>query len=362
MLKILFYINALNGGGAERVMTNLSNQLDAESIRVIFVTSYRAQGEYPLNENIKRYSLEETEIQQSRIQRNFSRIRKLRRICQEEKPDVVVSFMQEPNFRAICATFGLPTKTIVSVRNDPNREYAGKIGWFVGKVLLPMADGCVFQTEDARHWFPKKLQKKSTIIFNAVKESFYEISGKPVEGKIVTCGRLMEQKNQATLIDAFGMIADKHIQATLEIYGEGNLEASLQEQIEKLGLHDRVFLKGQTEHVEQVLQNASMFVLPSDYEGMPNALMEALAAGVPSIATDCPCGGPKMLIEHEINGLLVPVGDTAALANAMDRLLTDKVFAQKMGAAARESAEKYRPDGVFMQWKQYIEKIADGRS
>ena len=121
-----------------------------------------------MSKKIKRYSLEKTEIKQSKVKRNISRILKLRRLCKKEKPDVLIAFMGEPNFRAIVATIGLSVRTVVSVRNDPNREYAGLIMKFVGKYLLPMADGCVFQTEDAKQWFPVRMQRKSTIIFNAV--------------------------------------------------------------------------------------------------------------------------------------------------------------------------------------------------
>ena len=129
--------------------------------------------------------------------------------------------MEEPNFRAILATRGLPVKTLISVRNDPNKEYAGRLGTFVGKALLPMADGCVFQTREAQAWFPEKLQKKSKIIYNAVKEDFYHIERKPNHEEIVTCGRLTEQKNHAMLIAAFAEVAKQRPNATLRIYGEG---------------------------------------------------------------------------------------------------------------------------------------------
>ena len=125
--------------------------------------------EYPLAATVRRLTLEEEEIKQSRIKRNFSRIKKLRDLCKSEKPDILVSFMEEPNFRAILATRGLPVKTLVSVRNDPNKEYAGKLGCFVGKILLPMADGCVFQTSDA-----------TTVVSGALTEKNHESSITPL--------------------------------------------------------------------------------------------------------------------------------------------------------------------------------------
>lgn len=354
--KIIFYINTLGKGGAERVISQLAGHFSRAEFETILVTSFYKEEEYPLAEGVKRLSLEDTQIEQSRFKRNVTRIQKLRAICKKEKPDVLISFMAEPNFRAILATAGLPVKTIVSVRNDPNREYAGFFGKIVGKVLLPTADGCVFQTEEAKAWFPKRLQRKSAVIMNEVAERFFTVEREKT-ANVVAVGRLSKQKNHSLLLSAFARIADKFSEEKLLIYGEGICREALQQQITELGLKDRAFLMGNTSQVEEVLAQAGVFVLPSDYEGMPNALMEALAVGVPSISTDCPCGGPKALIEHEKNGLLVPVNDEDAMAEAMERLLQDRVFAEYLGTAAQNSAKKYLPVEIFMQWKQFIDGV-----
>ena len=354
--KIMFYLNTLGIGGAERVMSQLATHFNKAGYCTVFVTSFAQGQEYALGEGIVRYSLEETEIPQSRIKRNVTRITKLRKLCKQENPDVLVSFMQEPNFRAILATVGLPVKTLVSVRNDPNREYAGKLGRFVGKVILPMADACVFQTEDAKAWFPKGLQKKSQVIMNDVKEEFFDIAREST-GNVVTVGRLNKQKNHALLIRAYAAIAAKYPDRKLLLYGKGDLHDELHRLIDQLGMQDHISLQGATEDVAGVLSKAGVFVLSSDYEGMPNCLLEALAAGVPSISTDCPCGGPKMLIEHGKNGLLVPVGDEAALTESMDRLLSNPDFAQTLGENARQRAMDYSPEKVFAQWRAFVESL-----
>lgn len=358
--KIMFYINTLGKGGAERVISQLAAHFYRTGYDSVLVTSFCKEDEYPLAEGIRRISLEDEQIEQSRFKRNVTRIKKLRAICKEEKPQMLISFMGEPNFRAIIATVGLPIKTIVSVRNDPNREYAGTLGNFVGKVLLPMADGCVFQTEEAKAWFPKRLQRKSAVIMNEVAERFFEVERKPA-GDIVAVGRLSKQKNHSLLLRAFTKIADKFPEEKLLIYGEGKCRESLQKEIADLGLTDKAFLMGSTSCVEEVLAQAGVFVLSSDYEGMPNALLEALAVGVPSISTDCPCGGPRMLIEHEKNGLLVPINDESAMAEAMERLLGDPAFAKKLGSAAREKAEGFRPDKVFAKWNKFVEEAILGK-
>lgn len=353
MPKIYLYINVLGGGGAERVIANLANTLAEDGCETTLITSFPVDKEYSIDKKVRRLLLEDHEFRQSRLKRNVTRISKLRKICKEEKPDILISFMEEPNFRAILATRGLPVKTLVSVRNDPNKEYAGKIGQFVGKVLLPMADGCVFQTSDAQKWFPERLQKKSRIIYNAVKEEFYQVERTPVRGEIVTCGRLTEQKNHRLLIDAFAEVQKIYPFATLKIYGEGVLREKLQNQIESLNLNEKVFLMGATNDVAKALQTADLFVLSSDYEGMPNALMEAMAAGVPCISTDCPCGGPRELFGEDASDKLVPCNDSAQLAKAICKVLETT----KDGMTEKRHAETFKPDRVNQMWKDYVHDI-----
>lgn len=358
MDTLLFYINAINGGGAERVILQLAHHFADEGYRSVLVTSFVDEGkEYNVPENVTRLSLEQKEVKQSRLKRNISRINKLRKIIKDEKPSAVISFMAEPNFRALVATIGLRTKRIISVRNDPNREYAGKLGNFVGKHILPKADGCIFQTEDAKAWFPEKLQRKSKVILNDVKEEFFEAQRGDICNNIISVGRLSKQKNHALLVDAFAKIADKYPDQKLLIYGAGALEENLKVQIKALGLEERVSLMGPTNNVVGVLTKARVFALSSDYEGMPNCLMEALAVGVPCVSTDCPCGGPKTLIKNGENGLLVPVKDEEAMARALDKMLSDTKYAELIGKNAKESAKQFHPNGIFAQWKSFVEEV-----
>lgn len=356
-MKVILYINAIHHGGAERVMVNLAEYFAASGAETILVTSFVDQWEYPLPPAVRRLSLEETELKQGKLKRNISRVLKLRRILIQEKPDVLISFMAEPNYRALIAAKGLPVKTIISVRSDPDKEYAGKVGRFLGQYLLPSADGCVFQTEDAKGWFPAKLQAKSTIIFNPVKEDFYHIERTSVSGRIITFGRIEAEKNHKLLIHAFSMISEQYPHAELYIYGEGSMMSQLRQYIEDLQLTERVHLPGSSSNIPSVLKDGDLFVLSSDFEGMPNALMEALTAGLPCISTNCPCGGPRALIEHEKNGLLVPVGDLQGLADAMKKILSDSSYAQQLGEQAKLRADKYHPDQIFNQWTQYIQYI-----
>ncbi len=355
--RILFYINAINGGGAEKVILQLAGHFANAGYSCWLLTSFADdEFEYPVPKKVKRISIDRKEIKECRIKKNVRRIKALRVCCKKYRPDVLISFMAEPNFRAVIATRGLSIKTIVSVRNDPSKEYAG-IFKIIGKWMIPMADGCVFQTEEAKKWFPKKLQRKSRVIVNEISPDFFQIPRSENPKDIIAVGRLSEQKNYKMMIQAFSLIAFEFPDERLMIYGEGNQRKELEMLIEKLNLKNRVRLMGQTKDIPSVLSEAKIFVLSSDFEGMPNALMEAMAAGVPCIAADCPCGGPAYLIEDRINGLLTETGDIEAMAEKMRCLLKDGRLCEEIGKNAKKSSEKYLPANVFRIWKDYVENL-----
>lgn len=354
-MKILFYINNIGCGGAERVMVNLANSFADIGWDVVLVTSTMEKNEYSLDNRIKRLIILKENENYKFLKKNCILVRRLRAMIKLEKPNISLSFMAEPNIRLILASIGIKTKKIISIRNDPNREYSRKLYAFLARHLYKKADGVVFQTDDAKKWFSLPIQNKSKVIVNAVDPIFFETEY--VGGKdIVTLGRLCEQKNQKLLIDAFKKISQKHKDVNLLIYGNGQLREELLSHISKSGLEDRVYLMGQTMEANVVLSKARCFVLSSDYEGMPNALLEALVVGVPSVSVDCPCGGPRAMLENGKNGILVPLKDVDALASSIDLLLSDKEKSEAMGKCAREMSMDYSKDKVFSQWKAFIEQ------
>ena len=354
---LMFYINSLNRSGAQRVLVQLAGRFAAAGWRSVLVTSFVSKEEYPLPPGVERISIEQEQLRQSALRRNLSRIAALRTLIRQYAPAALISFMAEPNFRAVLAARGLPVKTIVSVRNDPKREYSGRAGGFVGKHILPLADGCVFQTREAMSWFPDSFQRRSAVIMNQVSERFFEEPPAAKHRDIAAVGRLNPQKNHALLIRAYAALGP--IEDRLVIYGEGELREELEELVRSLHLEGRVLLPGLSDNVSRDVKSARLFVLSSDFEGMPNALLEAMALGLPCISTDCPCGGPAEILENGKNGLLVPVGDEQALTAAMAALLENGDLRAALGGQARKTAERFSPEKVFRQWEEYVESVID---
>lgn len=355
--KIAFFIPQLSSGGAERVVANLVTQFAHNGVPVLLITKERRSNEYKIPDSVSRCYVRSDINYKSRILRYIYKVKSLRTICKKNNIDVLISFNVPANYLALYATIGIKTKHIISIRNAPDFLFQSLFSRISAQMILSRSDGAVFQTPDAQEWFPKRLRKKSTIIFNPVSTQFYQIGHTPIPYRVITCGRLTKQKNHAMLIKAFSDVVNIVDGATLHIYGEGKLYDSLKKQIESLGLQKSVFLDGRVSEVGKVLSLASLFVLPSDVEGAPNALMEAMAVGVPSISTDCPCGGPNMLLENSKAGLLVPVNDKEKMAAAIIKLLKSPQLCTEMSQNAKKAAIKFHENEVYKLWLNYISSI-----
>ncbi len=360
MKRIALFISSLQKGGSERVMVNIAEHLHANGYDVILVTQYKNEHEYEISHSIRRvYSEPEpNELTDSRIKNFIIRFLKLRDIWKQYKPDVILSFLGKNNLMAIATAAFLPTKVAVSVRGEPTMEHAGRFMQLLAKLMFRFADGVVLQTKRAMEFFPKAVRKKSVILKNPLSLEFI---GKKIsvqrDNVIVAAGRLDENKNHAMLIHAFSKIAGEYPEMRLVIYGEGELKGELSELIAQKELGDRIELAGNIDNVADAVGRARIFTLTSNTEGMPNSLIEAMVLGTPVIATDCPCGGPAELIEDGENGLLVPVGDAFALADAMRKILSDSELERRLGENAVHIANELAPDKVLAEWTKYLEGL-----
>jgi len=356
--KLFLYIDSMQFGGAQRVMNNLASYFVGRDYKVVLINDILPDSnapEYDIDRRIKRYFLDSGN--DGGQNKNLFRIKKLRKLVIAEQPDVILSFLGPPNIRMLVATLGLKCRKIVSVRNDPYKEYGDGIKRIVARMTFRFADGCVFQTKDAAAYFPEAVQKKSRIIVNPVNEKFYHVSWTGSNKEIAVVGRLQPQKNPLLALEAFKLIAPEFPEFKIVFYGDEELRDNIVAKGQEYGLEDRVIIYGKAADIENKLASSAIYVLSSDYEGMPNALMEAMAVGVPVISTDCPCGGPRFLIENSKQGILVPCGDVFAMASAMRMLLDNKEMSINIGKAAKKRANDFSNDVILKKWDDYFNEV-----
>ncbi len=359
MKRIALFINSLQKGGSERVMVNLAGYFHGQGYDVILITQYRRDEEYELSPKIRRiYSEPEPEeFTKSRLKNFIIRFERLRNIWKQYKPDIILSFLGKNNLMAIATASFLPCRVAVSVRGEPTMEYDSRLMRLLAKLMFRFADGVILQTARAREFFPKAVRKKSVILKNPLNPAFVgreRLARR--DNVIVAAGRLDDNKNHAMLIHAFSRIAGEYPEMRLVIYGEGELRGQLTQLIAEKGLEDRIELPGSIDDIAEAVGRARIFTLTSNTEGMPNSVIEAMVLGTPVIATDCPCGGPASLIENGENGILVPVGDAYALADAMRKILSDKELELKLGENAAKLSDELDPERVCAQWLEYLVK------
>lgn len=361
--KIAFYISSLRKGGAERVFVNLAGYFQEQGYRVVMVTQYQKEEEYVLPDGIDRVLSEigEEKMSSSRVVNFLRRLNKLHAIWKEQKPDLVLSCIGKNNFMAVVTTVGMKTKPVVSVVGEAKEEYPGRGMRMLADFLFTHAAGVILQTERSRSFFCGKVGRKAVILPNSLNPDFIRPRyGGEREKKIVSVGRMDANKNHEMQIRAFAALQDKYAGYELVIYGDGELRARIEETARKLGVADRVSLPGVVPDVAARIERASLFLLTSYSEGVSNALIEALALGLPVIATDVPSGGTEELMRDGENGLVIPPGDLEALTAAMDRLLGDRAFADALGREAAGIQEKLSPERVNPMWKAYFEEIING--
>lgn len=363
MRKIAFHLNCLEQGGAERVVTNLANQFAKNGYQVIIATEWYGENEFQIDKKVKRVhvGLREGDEKKHRLMQFLLRVKYLRKFLKEEKPDILIPFARKALYRGLMAAYFSKIPVLISIRTDPAGHYEEIPDKIQIPLLFPRADGCVFQTEGARDFFAPRLQKNSRIILNPINPKYIGVPEPEKRNKsVVQSGRLVDFKNQPMLIRAFVEVHKKHPDYDLKIYGGDSFDGTkeiLEALIDENGAQEYIHLMGASDSLEKDLADAALFAFTSDWEGLPNALMEAMALGLPIVATDCPCGGPRTIMTNEVDGLLIPIKDQKAVENGINRLIEDSELAERLGTEARKIADKANGQAVFEQWKDYIEEL-----
>lgn len=357
-MNITIFIGGLSGGGAERVVCNLSNFLSNKH-NVTILTMSPETPAYQLSKKINRISLIENDETKNYLIKNFKRIFRFRKYIRNSNADIYLTMLPGTINIMLMHRHKINVPIVISERCNPQERYENsKIKKWLMEKLYPKADGFVFQTKEAMKYYEEIIGNKGTVIPNAINPEFVTEPYRGIRKKsIVSAGRFTEQKNFPLLIKAFSKITKKHPDYDLVIYGDGPQKKQLARLAKELKLEDKVKFPGYINDFGDKINDSSLFVLPSNYEGMPNALMEAMALGLPCISTDCPVGGPRFLIDDGENGLLTSVGETEELVDAINLVLEDKSIANKLGKTARKISIRLNPDNIYSLWETFLKEL-----
>lgn len=349
--RIAFILGSLKRGGAERVVSNLANHYNEKGWKVDILLLLSSKCEYKLNEGVSVIPLNNND-NKSRIMQLPSWLKGIRWYLLDKQPDTVLSFAARINIISALAGLGIKKNFVVSERNDPMSDGRSLFIKIATKLIYPHTNKVVFQTKRAQSSFDDKVINNSVIIYNPV---FVKEKASMVRSnRIVAVGRLEKQKNHELLIDAFNDIHKLFPNYKLIIYGEGSLRKLLENKIINLGLEDSIMMPGNIENIHQEMVNAEMFVLPSNYEGLSNALLEAMMMGLPCISTNC--AGSDEVIKNRENGLLVPVGSKENLIEVMKELIVNRELGIYLGKQAQETSRDFNSEIVIKQWEVVLEK------
>lgn len=351
-MDILFVTATLTSGGSERVMSLLANQLAERGHRVEIVNLNKHIVFYPIHKDVY-LSFAEEEVGCSIIKK----IGWLRKYVKAKKPDVVVPFMEAVYCVTLLALIGVHVPVISSERIDP--RHSPRVRNILRKIFLPLTTHLVVQTKDIKAFYPKFIQKKTSIIYNPVSETVFQLQDEPKENVIISVGKLDGQKNQKLLINAFASIAEDFPDWKLVIYGEGRERDSLESLVSgfRFQVSSRILLPGRCETVIEEMNRAKVFAFSSDFEGMSNAILEAVCVGLPVVTTNV--SGAKELVKEGEGGFVVPIRNEKALANALHKILSNKELREKMAQANKARAKDFKQDMIVNQWEELIKKIVD---
>ena len=350
--RFVFFDGTLMQGGAERVISILTRHMAEKGYKTEILLLHDREIFYDIDQRVNVTSVEK-ETRTTNFIKNLIWIRRYFKT----NADIIVSFLAPFNIVALLAHLGLPSKIVVADRNDPRYVPANFFTRKLRDKLYLLADGVVLQTTKNKNYFSKKIREKSVVIANPIdlKDKAGQALRFNKEKEIVSVGRLMPQKNQMLILYAFGRIKDDYPDYSLVIYGEGPEREKLEKLSEELGIKERVHLPGSEKNVYDQISKSQVFILSSNYEGMPNALIEALCLGLPCITTNV--SGVEDLIEPGVNGEVIPIGDVTALEKALRELLNNPVKRDDYGWAALRINDRLSVDKIMAQWIEYLASL-----
>jgi GalNAc-alpha-(1->4)-GalNAc-alpha-(1->3)-diNAcBac-PP-undecaprenol alpha-1,4-N-acetyl-D-galactosaminyltransferase len=355
--SVLLVIDSLRGGGAERQISQIANYWARKGWKVA-LASWSASDVpdfYDLEPGVVRKHLDIWSFSKKRYVAPVAAalsVWRLSSLIRRRNPDVVLSFSEASNVLAVAACKLTRTRCIVSNRQSPEFVMSAKRRWRIPvAVSYRNAASVVVQTRAAAEWMQKEFGVRCHVIPNALRELAPPAAFR--KKTIVCVGRLDEHKGQDILIRAFGEIRKTHRDWRLVIVGDGTIRERLEALCKDLDIREFVDFPGVSSRVEAWLESASIFVLPSRFEGFPNVLIEAMAMGAAVISTDCP-HGPSEIITDNKDGRLVPVGDAEQLAASIADLIESPARREELGAQAQRVRTRYHQDTIMALWEDIV--------
>jgi len=389
--KVLFVISQSAGGGAEHIMKQLANYVFDLGNEVKFcITNQKRESASTeeLNSSIPVICLPDSSpfkrkqsiinslssafcsiceqvgftpfsviVEKSFLNLYEAHIGAMKEVIRTHKGWKIVVFLQPANQIVLYAAAKIHAQNsiYISERSEPQRMLKSRYGNFFVKRYYGQVEKFVFQTPDAMAAYPDDIQRRGYVIVNPISNVMVKRHQGPRQKKIVNFCRLSPSKNLTLLIDAFDLFVVNHPDYMLEIIGNGELEKKLKEYCTIKSSSSKISLLPHRSNVAASVADYAMYVSSSDYEGMSNSMLEAMAYGIPTICTDCPIGGARYVIKDGINGLLVPPNDTVALATAMARIADDENLSLRLSIEGEKIKEAQSPKSIFNQWKKLLE-------
>lgn len=347
-MKITFVTSTLHFGGSERVMALLANSFSERGYDVELICINKHLVLYPIQENVRLFFVED-EVGKSYLKK----AKWLRNHIKTEKTDVVIAFMLEVFCMTLFSLIGVDIPVISSERIDPH--FFGRAKGFMRWVLLRRTTHLVVQTQQIKSFYSNALQKRTTVIHNPVTDKVFDISPTVKQDRLIAVGRLAYQKNYPMMFDVFKRLMDDFPSYCLVIYGEGPQRGELEKQVSSMKLQERVFFAGKTENIIEEMNKSKVFLMTSDYEGMSNAMLEALCVGLPIVTTDV--SGASDLVVNGENGFITPCRDIDSFIHALKAVLSDEELMKSMEKNNREKAFLFQKDRIVDQWESLILKV-----
>lgn len=393
--QITLLIKQMVGGGAERVISLLSNsfaergydttliithqslkdadltniqknvhtisledEVTRESKKLKSVLMLKARFVGKINRTVLRKSDDEYLIKKYEV-RNFDKVHWLKKYFEKNAPNTIIAFLNDSIFLALLSA-QKSDRVIISERSDPRQSVSTKTNMAFFKTMYDKANQIVFQSPDVMQWYNNKINVKGRIIFNPLKPDLPKRFIGVRKKRIVNFCRISKEKNLHLLINSFDNFSKDFPEYELWIYGDAVGESSqryienVEETIKQVACKNKIHILPAQQEIHRLIRDYSMFVSSSDFEGMSNSMLEAMAIGLPTICTDCPAGGARAIIKDHENGILVPVNDVDALANAMKEVAGNPALAEKLSVNGTKIREELSVDKIVNQWMEII--------